>query len=547
MVAINWDSRQVLRISPKNQASTTDIEIGPDEGWAFFKLAINFRSQTDTEKVLIHGTSQSSLWSILGGMQVTASTASDEAVGVWTSLKTIEALGYSTLSHYGQNTWARVGICIAQPDETENPFGDNPYLKGVKRGAQRVFPNARLGVRGICVKLEKPAADSQFVEWNPHAPSVVWAMHKFFPENYMGPIGLSVEEENMRAAPGTPQAAKADGGALFAKIVPKSNMREAIRGETFEITLTKGYFTEAKEEARAVGRGALIPKELECFEQARKVMRLIRNRKIVPPTVGLPRGGYSRVAVDSAQMERQWDAWATAVLADVMLSIYPSIVLNEMSRCQDKMVILLRCLAASGTGAAVRIAAAISAGYGPPVYKEESAAPDATVFYLLDQTFNTASTKNKRGMDPAVLAENILTCRTKNDRLRGSPDNRPFKNYEVHYVTSTRDNEETSLRMMIDKAYELMDKRTEECVQKYGNADAAKSDLYVFGFRGSYLYRWERNAWRARSGAATVWSKDVESLIALNNKVKVLVCGPGRSLDREGDQGVHMQKEIQFA
>ena len=292
-----------------------------------------------------------------------------------------------------------------------------------------MFPNARLGICGICVKLEKPAADSQFVElcnsggdstlqyynpfveWNPHAPSVVSAMHKFFPENYMGPIGLSVEEENMRAAPGTPQAAEADGGALFAKIVPKSTMHEAIRGETFEITLTKGYFTEAKEEARAAGRGALIPRELECFEQARKVMRLIRNRKVVPPTVELPRGGYSRVAVDSAQMERQWDAWATAVLADVMLSIYPSIVLSEMSRCQDKMVILLRCLAASGTGAAVRIAAALSAGYGPPVYKEESAASDATVFYLLDQTFNTASTKNKKGMDPAVLAENILTCR----------------------------------------------------------------------------------------------------------------------------------------
>ena len=385
-----------------------------------------------------------------------------------------------------------------------------------------------------------------FDEWNPNAPWVVWAMHKFFPENYMGPIGLSVEEENMRAAPGTPQAAEADGGALYARIVPKSNMNEAIRGDTFEITLTKGYFTEVKEEAKAVGRGALIPGELECFEQARKVMRLIRNKKVVPSSAELPKGGYSRVAIDSAQMERQWEAWAAAVLADVMLSIYPSIVLNEMSRCQDKMVILLRCLAASGTGAAVRIAAAMSAGYGPPVYKEESATPDATVFYLLDQTFNTASTKNKRGMDPATLAENILMCRTKNDRLRGSPDNRPFKNYEVHYVTSTRDNEETSLRMMVEKAYELMDKRTEECIQKYGNADAARSDLYVFGLRGSYLYRWEKNAWRARSDAATVWSKDVGSLVALNNKVKVMVCGPGRSLDREGDQGVHMQKEIQL-
>ena len=69
--AINWDNKQVLRISPKSPASTTDVEIGPDDGWAFFDLAIKFRGQTDTEKVLIHGTSQSSLWSILGGMQVT--------------------------------------------------------------------------------------------------------------------------------------------------------------------------------------------------------------------------------------------------------------------------------------------------------------------------------------------------------------------------------------------------------------------------------------------------------------------------------------------
>ena len=289
--AINWDHRQVLKISPKNPASAED-------GWAFFELAINFRGQTDTEKVLIHGTSQSSLWSILGGMQVTASTASEEAVGVWTSLKTVEALGYSTLSHYGQNTWARVGICITQPDEAENLFSDNPYLKGVKRGAQRVFPNARLATCGICIKLEKPAADSQyvelcnsggdgtlqyfnpFVEWNPHAPSIVWAMHKFFPENYMGPIGLSVEEENMRAAPGTPQAAEAEGGALFAKIVPKSNMCEAIRGETFEITLTKGYPSDGEHSS----------KELECFEQARKVMRLIRNKKVVPPFRGAAKG-----------------------------------------------------------------------------------------------------------------------------------------------------------------------------------------------------------------------------------------------------------------
>ena len=99
-----------------------------------------------------------------------------------------------------------------------------------ERGSARV-PQREVG--DLWIKLEKPAADSQyvelcnsggdsalqyfnpFIEWNPHAPSVVWAMHKFFPENYMGPIGLSVEEENLRAG-------------------------EATRGETFDITLTKG-------------------------------------------------------------------------------------------------------------------------------------------------------------------------------------------------------------------------------------------------------------------------------------------------------------------
>ena len=112
--AIEWEHRQVLRISPKN-------EIGPDDGWAFCDLAINFRGQTDTEKVLIHGTSQSSLWSILGGMQVTASTASEEEVGVWT-LKATEALDYCPLSHYGQNTWARVGICITHAGRDREPI-----------------------------------------------------------------------------------------------------------------------------------------------------------------------------------------------------------------------------------------------------------------------------------------------------------------------------------------------------------------------------------------------------------------------------------------
>ena len=268
------------------------------------------------------------------------------------------------------------------------------------------------------------------------------AMCKFFPENYMGPIGLSVEEENLRAAPGTPQAAQADGGMLFAKIVPKSNVSEAIRGETFEITLTKGYFTESGEEAKVVGKGAIVPRELDCFEQPRKILRLMRNKKVVPQSVDLPSNchvnGHDAPHLPRHCAERD-EPWLRQ--ADV----------------------LLRCLAASGTGAALRIAAAVSAGYGPPVYKEESATPDATVFYLLDQTFNTVSQKSKKGLDPVALADSILTRRTKNDRLRGSPDNRPFKNYEVHSVASTRDNEETSLRMMIAKAYELLDKRTDEC------------------------------------------------------------------------------------
>ena len=38
----------------------------------------------------------------------------------------------------------------------------------------------------------------------------------------------------------------------------------------------------------------------------------------------------------------------------------------------------------------------------------------------------------------------------------------------------------------------------------------------------------------------------MEALIKLGDKVKVMVCGPGRSLDREGGPGVHMQREVQM-
>ena len=122
----------------KNPDSAADVEIGVDDCWAYFNLVANWKGDGRTDDFLIHGTGQHSLWSILGGMQVTASLASDEFVGVWTSLRTSEALGYSTLAHYGQNTWARVAICFEPPVTKENLFSGHPALMGVKRGAQRV-------------------------------------------------------------------------------------------------------------------------------------------------------------------------------------------------------------------------------------------------------------------------------------------------------------------------------------------------------------------------------------------------------------------------
>ena len=258
--AIEWDHPHMLQISPKNPASNADVDIGPDDGWAFFDLALNYRNRTDAKKVLIHGTSQSSLWGILGGMQVTASTASEEAVGVWTSLRAVEALGYCPLSH-GQNTWARIGICIRQPGETEDLFVDQEELSECfrTRGWRSVVSASSSSDLRRTPRLWSYATREAIASCSIsiHSligirmrPSVVWATHKFFPENYMGPIGLSVEEENLRAAPGTPQAAQADGGMLFARIVPKSNMSEAIQGETFDITLTKGYTSPRPERSR---------------------------------------------------------------------------------------------------------------------------------------------------------------------------------------------------------------------------------------------------------------------------------------------------------
>ena len=78
---------------------------------------------------------------------------------------------------------------------------------------------------------------------------------------------------------------------LYAKIVPKSTMCDAIQGDTFDITLTKGYCAEAKEEAKLL--------------EAKRVLRMIRNKKIVPQSLNLPKGGYSRVAVDHTRL---WDA-----------------------------------------------------------------------------------------------------------------------------------------------------------------------------------------------------------------------------------------------
>ena len=92
------------------------------------------------------------------------------------------------------------------------------------------------------------------------------------------------------------------------------------------------------------------------------------------------------------------------------------------------------------------------------------------------------------------------------------------------------------------KAYELLDKRAEECLQKHGNANAAKSDLYVFG-------RWEKNSWRARSDAASVWDKDVEALVKLGDKgegdgLQLRGDGwPGSSHEGDPDEGEHDSDE----
>ena len=49
------------------------------------------------------------------------------------------------------------------------------------------------------------------------------------------------------------------------------------------------------------------------------------------------------MAVDHTQLERLWDVRTTAMLMDMMLPIYPSIVLSEMARGSDKLIILLSC------------------------------------------------------------------------------------------------------------------------------------------------------------------------------------------------------------
>ena len=561
---VNWERYNVLRIPPKNPDSSADVEIGVDDRWAYFDLVANWNGNGRTEDLLIHGTGQHSLWSILGGMQVTASLASDELVGVWTSLKASEALGYSTLAHYGQNTWARVAICFEPPVTKENLFSGHPALMGVRRGAQRVIPYARLGFSGICIHLEHPAVDSQWVELcasggdsdlqyfnpvvecNPHAPETVWAMHKFFPGNYMGPVGLSVEEENLQCAPGTPSAAMSGTGSLFARIVPRSNMNEAITGDTFDVRFTQGYLQTAEEEAKCQARGMKFKDELECFKSRRRVMSMISDGKIIPGSMELPKGGYSRHAVEPAQLDRLWEAWATVMLSDVLLPIYPSVVLNEITHEHHLIYMVMKCLAASGSGASFRLAAAASRNLGPPIFKEEKRSPDATVFYLLDHTFNFVSKKKTTGFDIPSLESAIETNRSKNDKLRGAPNARPFKDYRVHYVSSSRNNEETSLRMLIEKAYELIEARTNECKEKFGDPDRALSDLYILGTRTSHLYTWGKDdRWRVNQGANDAWIRELEHLQNFSQMVPVLVCGPGRSLGRTGDQGTQMQKDAE--
>ena len=155
--------------------------------------------------------------------------------------------------------------------------------------------------------------------------------------------------------------------------------------------------------------------------------------------------------------------------------------------------------------------------------------------------------KKKSGLDIPSLEAAIEACRSKNDRLRGAPNARPFKDYRVHYVSSARDNEETSLKMLVAKAYDLIEERTNECTEKFADPKRALSDLYVLCTRTTHLYTWGKDdRWKVNQGAKELWLRELDYLQRFSEQVPVLVCGPGRSLERAGgEEGIQMQKEAE--
>ena len=96
--------------------------------------------------------------------------------------------------------------------------------------------------------------------------------------------------------------------------------------------------------------------------------------------------------------------------------------------------------------------------------------------------------------------------------------------YELIYMTHPRDNEEVTLRMMVDKARELIEKRTNEC-----------RDVWRRKFRELQICQWENSGRRAKSNAQVTWSGDVEAVARLSKHARAVVCGPGRLLERDED------------
>ena len=121
---VHWDRPH---IPAKNPDSSTDVDVGVDDGRAF-DMEANWHAEGENEHMLIHETTQHSLWSIRGGTQLAA----------------------CSLAHYGQNVWARVGICFEPLESRENLFSDYPALRGRKE-ARTAGDFVRTGFHGICL------------------------------------------------------------------------------------------------------------------------------------------------------------------------------------------------------------------------------------------------------------------------------------------------------------------------------------------------------------------------------------------------------------